>query len=449
MLKLTSDSEHLYMQVYHYYQKRILDGSLPGGTKMPSLRRCAREFELSRTTIESAYLQLAADGYILSKPQSGYYVTEIARNSPDPVSSASEPENPILYDFASSGVDRESFRFDLWRRYLKSALRQDERLLTYGKPQGEEDFRRVLADYVKEHRNILCSPRDIVVGAGVQSLLHILCPLLHTKKTVSFPTDSFLQGISVFQDYGFEVSYRNKNCQIIYVTPAHMTKWGEIMPVSRRLELIRHAAGQGSLILEDDFENEFVYLQKPTPSLYSLDQGQHVVYIGSFSRLLLPSIRISFMILPGGLSEAYQKAAPRYNQTASKAEQIALTQFIRDGHLASQTRRLRRLYSQKLKKLLEAVHAAFGEDIPLKIGSAGTSIALTLSAKKGDPKRSPRFFPSYAKSRKIRIEALFGDDSSVTVILSCSSMPAEEFPRACRSLRESWESFLYSSCSST
>ena len=108
-----------------------------------------------------------------------------------------------------------------------------------------------------------------------------------------------------------------------------MTKWGEIMPVKRRLELLKYADERHHLVIEDDFENEFVYFQKPTPSLFGLSGGQGVVYIGSFSRLLLPSIRISFMILPPELLNAYKKKAGFYNQTASKAEQIALCQFIR------------------------------------------------------------------------------------------------------------------------
>lgn len=440
MLRLTSDSDHLYMQVYHYFQKQIADGSLTPGSKMPSLRRCAQELELSRTTVEAAYLQLAADGYIISRPQSGYYVTSMGSRTQTSNPSKTSRLTPVRFDFASSGVDRESFRFQLWRRYLKSALRQDERLLTYGEPQGEEDFRQALADYVKKQRNILCKPEDIVVGAGVQSLLHILCPLLRTEKTVSFPTPSYFQGISVFQDYGFQVSYRNKDCDLIYVTPAHMTKWGEIMPVSRRLELIHHAA-KGHLVLEDDFENEFVYLQKPTPSLYTLDGGKHVVYIGSFSRLLLPSIRISFMILPQDLSCAYRKVAAHYNQTASKSEQIALTQFIRDGHLAAQVRRLRRLYAQKMKKLLDVITEVFQDQASLQIGSAGTCVALTFSAKKVTTERPLSRFPQFARLKSIGIEALSWDDHSITLLLSCSAMPLSDFPQACLALKAAWEEY--------
>ena len=249
----------LYLTVYRRYRELILDGTLPPGTKMPSLRTCARELKLSRTTIESAYLQLAADGYIIAKAQSGYYVTDIGEKRKKEENAPQRETPAYRFDFASSGADRESFRFDLWRRYMKSALRQDSRLLSYGEPQGEPDFRQVLSTYVRERRNILCSPDSIVVGAGVQNLLQILCPLIKDRETVSFPTPSFVQGSTVFSDFGFQIQYRNKNAHVIYVSPAHMTKWGEIMPVKRRLELIHHADAQGSLIIEDDFENEFVY----------------------------------------------------------------------------------------------------------------------------------------------------------------------------------------------
>ena len=153
---------HLYMEVYEYYRKLILDGKMTPGSKMPSLRKCSQELKLSRTTIETAYLQLAADGYIMAKAQSGYYVTEIASHQHKNNQPGTHKETHYRYDLASSGVDKESFRFDLWSRYMKSALRQNERMLTYGEPQGEADFRETLSDYIRERRNILCSPDDIV-----------------------------------------------------------------------------------------------------------------------------------------------------------------------------------------------------------------------------------------------------------------------------------------------
>ena len=422
ILDKNKKKEHLYLEVFHYYRELIMEKKLPPGSRMPSLRKCSQELKLSRTTIENAYLQLAAEGYIISKAQSGYYVTDIADRQHTSVrKTEKQTQTPCRFDFASSGVDRESFRFDLWRRYIKSALRQDERLLSYGEPQGEADLRDTLADYVREHRNVLCSGEDIVIGAGIQSLLHILCPLLEQRQTVSFPNPSFVQGSTVFHDYGFQVDYRNKDCDIIYVSPAHMTKWGDIMPVSRRLELVNYSAAHGSLVIEDDFENEFVYLQKPTPSLFGLAGGQNVVYLGTFSRLLLPSIRISFMVLPPELSALYRK----------KADQIALCQFIRDGHLAAQTRKLKRLYSVKLKALRSAVREVFGKDSQIQTGAAGTSLALTLSTT-----LTWQELQKKAQTNGLRLQLLREAPGKITLILSCSSMPVADFVPACKLLKD-------------
>lgn len=432
ILDKNKKKEHLYLEVFHYYRELIMEKKLPPGSRMPSLRKCSQELKLSRTTIENAYLQLAAEGYIISKAQSGYYVTDIADRQHTSVRKTEKhAQTPCRFDFASSGVDRESFRFDLWRRYIKSALRQDERLLSYGEPQGEADLRDTLADYVRERRNVLCSGEDIVIGAGIQSLLHILCPLLEQRQTVSFPNPSFVQGSTVFHDYGFQVDYRNKDCDIIYVSPAHMTKWGDIMPVSRRLELVNYSAAHGSLVIEDDFENEFVYLQKPTPSLFGLAGGQNVVYLGTFSRLLLPSIRISFMVLPPELSALYRKKEDQYNQTASKAEQIALCQFIRDGHLAAQTRKLKRLYSVKLKALRSAVQEVFGKDSQIQTGAAGTSLALTLSTT-----LTWQELQKKAQTNGLRLQLLREAPGKITLILSCSSMPVADFVPACKLLKD-------------
>lgn len=429
-LSFHSNKESLYLQVYDHYKNLIMEHRLPAGSRMPSLRKCAAELKLSRTTIENAYLQLAADGYIIARAQSGYYVTDIAAQ--DPVSPVSRHANlpPVKYDFASNGVDHESFRFDLWQRYLKSALRQSERLLSYGEPQGEADLRQVLADYIRQRRNVNCSADDIVIGAGMQSLLNILCPLIRNKKTVSFPNASFVQGSTIFADYGFDVRYRNKNCDVIYVSPAHMTKWGEIMPVSRRMELVHHASENGSLIIEDDYENEFVYFQRPTPSLFNLAGGHGVVYIGSFSRLLLPSIRLSFMVLPPSLSRQYAAVEERYSQTASKVEQIALCQFIRDGHLTSQTKKLKKLYAQKLKELKNVVQNMFGESCTIQTGAAGTSLALTVPYT-----RTGLELKKETRMNGLSLLILEESADTITLLLSCSSISTDEFEPACRLLK--------------
>lgn len=429
-LAFHSTKESLYLQVYEHYKNLIMEHRIPAGSRMPSLRKCSTELKLSRTTIENAYLQLAADGYIIARAQSGYYVTNIADQNPVPTISRHLNLPPVQYDFASNGVDRESFRFDLWQRYIKSALRQSDRLLSYGEPQGEADLRQVLADYIRQRRNVNCSADDIVIGAGMQGILNVLCPLIRDKKTVSFPNASFVQGSTIFSDYDFEVQYRNKDCDVIYVSPAHMTKWGEIMPVSRRMELVHYAAEKNRLIIEDDYENEFVYFQRPTPSLFNLAGGHGVVYIGSFSRLLLPSIRLSFMVLPPDLSRKYAAVADRYSQTASKVEQIALCQFIRDGHLTSQTKKLKKLYAQKLKALKSEVQNTFGSNCMIKTGAAGTSLALTVPYT-----RTGLELKREARMNGMSLLILEESADTITLLLSCSSIASNDFAPACQLLK--------------
>ena len=429
VLSKDQDSKFLYVSAYRHFEQMILDGSLLPGERLPSLRKASQETGLSRTTLETAYLLLAADGYIYARPNSGYYVTDLGRRMHPETNSAVQPIN-IRYDFSTSGSDPDSFRLDLWSRYMKNALRQDERMRTYGAAQGEPDLRQALCAYLRRHRNIYCSPEQIVVGASTQSLLQLICPLLKPRQSVSFPTPGFSQGRAVFSDYGFSLSTRDKTCDIIYVSPAQMTKWGELMTPARRMELVALSRETNRLVIEDDYGNEFIYLPKPAPSLFGLDGGIHTLYLGSFSRLLLPSIRISFMILPSFLRKIYSKKSELYNQTASKAEQIALSQFISDGHFEAQLRRQKRIYGQKRAALLSSVREVF-PDRDCRIGPAGTVLALTLPAS-----LPPQEFAALALHHGIRLSATADQPGLLTVLLSCQGLPQEDFIPGLKLLRQ-------------
>ena len=337
-----------YIEIYNYYKNLILTNQLKAGDKLPSVRAATQLLPVSKTTIQNAYFELQADGYVIASPKSGYYVTE-QKNIVQKVTAHTEENSKILYDLKSGDADEESFDVKLWQRYIKSALRQEERLLSYGDVQGETDLREVLSDYIRAKRNVSASSDRIVVGAGVQSLLYILCSLIKNKGTVSFPDKSFVQGMNLFADYGFEVKTRNKDADIIYVSPSHMTSYGNVMPIKRRLELVEYSKKRGSLVIEDDFDSDFLYQTKPIPSLFALSNAQNIIYMGSFSNVLIPGIRISFMVLTEELANEFQKCKNRFSQTASKTEQIALCQYIRDGHINSQARKVRRLYTAKAK----------------------------------------------------------------------------------------------------
>ena len=379
-------SQPAYIQLYNYFRGLILTGALPSGSKLPSIRGCARRFSVSKTTVESAYVQLEAEGCIYSVPQSGFYVSEMSKlvggEKFFQTSYETKSSDNIIYDFTSSAADEESFDFKLWQRYIKSSLRTGARLLDYGDPQGEEDLRKALCEYVSRSRGIICSPSQIVIGAGVQNLLQLLCALEKEKSTVHFLGQPYPKGEQIFCDYGKSVATDEKYnisvpADIIYTCPSHINYMGDVLPVSKRIDLIKYARENSCLIIEDDFDSEFSYTGHPVPALQSLDGGNNVVYIGTFSKLLIPSIRISFLVLTASLSKKYSCVRHLYNQTASKTEQIALCRYISDGHLYSRLKKTKKLYADKTKQFYTCLKEYAGSDV--EISSSGFFVSLKLA----------------------------------------------------------------------
>lgn len=446
--KDTSSKEPLYIKLYEYYKNLISSGVLKAGTKLPSIRRCSAERVISRTTVEGAYLQLAAEGYITSKPGSGFYINELNYIGLHPALHTSEakvqPNLKILYDFATSAVDLKSFNFDLWSRYIKSALRNGERLLSYGDPQGEYDLRVSIASYVAKHRGVVCNPEQIVIGAGIQSLLHILCSLTGNRSPVYFTGSSFDKGQAIFDDRGFNTStygtitddlsdFETNKVKIIYTSPSHITPWGDVMPMQTRLSLLSFAQSKDCLIIEDDYDSEFRYYGRPIPSLQGLDGGHKVVYMGTFSKLLLPSLRISFMIMPIELVDKYTSIGHLYNQTASKTEQIALCQFIRDGHLERQIKKSRKLYMTKSHELCLAVNRIFKDKAKAIPGSGGFLIKVELKSELTSIDIAKK-----AKDVGVLINSIMDDSSGHPKIsLSCSGVNEKDFDKALVILKDS------------
>ena len=411
----------VYEQVYSFYVKQIEDGSLKTGDRMPSIRESERTLNVSRTSIETAYLQLAADGYIYSVEKVGYFVSDMVlriENENNQVISGNKKESKeYTYDLAVIGEDKTVSCLQLWRRYMKSALRQEERLLNYPNNQGEEDLRQEIAAYVRKTRNIICSADDIVIGAGFQSLLSLLISLIPGEKTISFPTKNFADGATIFKNAGYEVNYRNKECHVIYVTPSYMTKWGEVMTMKRRHELIDHARINNHLIIEDDYQNEFVFSNKATPSLYAMTGGENIAFLGSFSRVLLPSVRISFLILPKGVRKEYEGIKHLYNQTASIAEQIALASFLRDGHLNRHIKKMRRLYEEKRRLMYEGLKKVFTKDASIFMGESGMEIGVKLSGKDLEDK---------LKKGDVCVNIVDSGSDSAMFLVSCSRIDIDE-----------------------
>ena len=422
----------VYEKVCEYYINQMKEGALKPGDKMPSIRTSEKILGVSRTSIETGFLQLAADGYIYSVEKVGYFVSDMLENN-----NASEKQDEQVakpgaklyeYDLATIGEDKTVSCLNLWRRYMKSALRQEDRLLSYADNQGEYDLRQEIAAYVRKNRNIICSADDVVIGAGFQNLLQILIPLIPGEKTISFPTKDFMDGAILFKSAGFAVSFRDKDSHVIYVTPSYMTKWGDVMPMKRRRELAEHVTKNNHLLIEDDYQNEFVYSSKPTPSLYAMTGGENVAFLGSFSRVLLPSVRISFLILPKKARKEYLQLRGLYNQTASKAEQIALAQFLRDGHLDRHIKKIKRLYDDKRNLMYEALQKHFSDNAEIIMGESGMELAVKL---KGDN------ILAQIENSQVAVNILEASENAATMLISCSKIESENIYNAIQKLNDS------------
>lgn len=382
----------LYQQLYQAIREAIESGTLPLGAKMPSIRQLPEELGVSRTTVEAAYQQLCVEGYLKSRPQRGYFVAAARRHGEElPVQSVSLPsarrKAPILYDFGTDRVDMDSADITIWKRHIRDVLNRPDSITSYGDPQGELSLREALASYAYRARGVHAFPEQIIIGAGIQPLLTILCGLLSEKK-VAMDSTGFLQAERAFDDCAMEVirlpadeeglsveALTHSGAPQVLVSPSAPTGQTAVMPPSRRFDLLHWAESSGGLIIEDDYNGELRYTARPIPALQGSGQ-ESTVYLGSFSKLLLPSVRISYMVLPVRLTQLYAPRARAYNQTASKIEQLALADYIREGQLERHLRRMRKLYHGKSEAILSSLRSTFGAELPVFLQE--TSLAVVI-----------------------------------------------------------------------
>ncbi len=358
-----------YVRLYFCIRREIEKGNIEPSFKLPSIRCVAKELSLSTTTVENAYNQLLVEGYIYSIPQKGYYAAQLDKTFFDinkPVSKEKEFIEPSRMN--TEYIDTTLFNFHEWRKLYAQVVADFPQLFFQdGDPQGEFELRKALSDYVYQARGVECNPNQIVVGAGVQTLLHAICDITAgiLPPKVAFEEPGFTDVRPVFTNRGYSLyaialdksgirveSLFESRASMCYVSPSHQYPTGLVMPIQNRLELLKWAEQTKGFILEDDYDSELRFEGRPVPSLFSLDKKHRVIYMGSFSTLLAPSIRISYMILPQTLKKLYQEKSQDYRSTVSTQEQLTLALFLKDGFFGRHLRRMRKKCSEKLKVLL-------------------------------------------------------------------------------------------------
>ncbi|MEI3219708.1 MAG: PLP-dependent aminotransferase family protein [Lachnoclostridium sp.] len=457
-LKLQEKSP-LYEQIYLYIKKNIQNGQITYGEKLPSTRALSRHLEVSRSTVELAYEQLLSEGYIEAKPCRGFFVAQIEglyrleRTDTAKEQKKEIPQKKYAYDFTPNGVDLNSFPYNVWRKLSREILVDDRtELFRTGNPQGEESFRKAICDYLYQARGVTCLPEQIIVGAGSDYLMMLLCTIIGRERIIAVENPTYKQAYRLFlsQSYpvlpidmdksGMEVEKLKKTgADIAYVTPSHQYPTGIVMPMKRRMELLMWAnEKEGRYIIEDDYDSEFRYKGKPIPALQGYDAGQKVVYLGTFSKSIAPAIRLSYMVLPLPLLAVYEKKCRFLNSTVSKVDQLIVQHFIEDGYYERHLNKTRALYKSRHDALINGLKPL--ADISRMSGEhAGVHLLLTFENGMQEEELIER-----AEYNGIRVYGLSDyiigkqERTKPTVLLGYANLSEEKIKEACKILCEIW-----------
>lgn len=350
----------LYYSLYIKIKEAAECGAIKKGEKLPSIREAATQLGVSRTTVENAYTRLCIEGIAESRPQRGYFITGNKNKfKSNTIKSKVKPQN-IEYDFSSRSIDTAAADTELWKRTLRSVLWDSSLLTSYGEKQGEMKLREALVNYSYKARGVKAEAENIVIGAGVGPLLNILCGLVGREVTVGIENGGFAEAEGIFSDYGIKTvlldsdsngatlkSIKENEVDMLFLLPSALSKISVSALNNRRNEFVKWAENiKDRFIIEDDYNGELRYTARTVTSFQG-KSPENTVYIGSFSKLLLPSVRIAYMVLPHLLAERLRERETGYNQTCGKIEQLALAEYILKGALEKQLRRLRRIYYNK------------------------------------------------------------------------------------------------------
>jgi GntR family transcriptional regulator/MocR family aminotransferase len=466
----------LHQQIYDAYRAAIVDGSLRPGQRIPSTRVLASEICVSRFPVLNAYAQLLAEGYVESRVGAG---TVIASSLPDqltssePVGSTHSPTPsgprsvarhcsilprvasfPWLQSWGAFRVGQvafDQFPLHVWSNLVARRCRSmDAHAFHYGDPMGSMEFRETIANYLKTARSLHCEAEQVMIVGGSQQALEISARVLLDRgnsvwveqpgyrlaRDVFALTGCHPVGVPVDNE-GLDVAAGIKQCRkarAAFVTPSHQFPLGVTMSASRRLQLVDWAQNSGSWIIEDDYDSEFRYESLPIASLQGLDSNSRVIYIGTFSKVLFPSLRVGYIVIPSDLVERFQAIRRVMDLSPPSFYQEVLSDFIREGHFARHIRRMRVHYGELRSALVVSLGRELGPLVEVLGDEAGMHVAVMLQNGSRDldiAERAARLnlslwplSPSY-----------MGEASRQGFILGFGGTRLTEIPNAVRKLR--------------
>lgn len=463
----------LYQQIYEYVKKEIRTGKLQRNEKLPSTRSLAEYLQVARSTVDSAYSQLLAEGYITAKPCKGYFVSSIdelfdlsrqgaeegKRETAKPEKVSGQQGSKYQYDFSPHAISMKNFPFATWKRITKDILVDaNSEMFALGNPQGDYELRDTISRYLHSARGVSCKPEQMIVGAGNDYLLMLLEKILG-QLPIAMENPTYQRAYRVFRSFECEIealpmdesgismeALNRSKAKVAYVMPSHQYPTGIVMPIGRRLELLKWAEQEEDrYLIEDDYDSEFRYKGKPIPSLQASDRAGKVIYIGTFSKSIAPAIRVGYMVLPVKLLDKYRENCGFYASTVSRIDQRILNEFIRDGYFERYLNKMRKIYKEKHDFLLEQI-SGFEKKFYLSGENAGLHVLLT--SKKGIPEKeliltaAKEGVKVYGLSDALLAQEEENKKYKNTILLGYGALEKEEIRKGVEILKQAWKDFL-------
>lgn len=426
----------LATQLYGSLRMAIQSGQLARGFRLPSTRDLALQLSVSRTTVISAFDQLVAEGYLTSVVGQGTHVClrlpeeslmgrfhqvrtgggaaggeGTARKADCQMSAFGRrvSETEVRYlpaphetkPFRAGVPALDAFPLALWSRVVRSVWRGiSSDVLSYGDAEGWRPLRSAIAGYVRGFRGVRCSDEQVMIVNGTQQAIDIVCRLvLEPGDRVLFESPGYPRARQAFQAHGIQLVNvpvdpdgmnvslaigNGREAKLAYITPSHQFPLGVTMTIERRMQLIEWASRNPGWIVEDDYDSEFRYAHRPIPALQGLDFGDRTIYVGSFSKVIYPSLGIGFAVVPPCLVDGFRAVLAMAGRPPSLVDQMVLTEFIVEGHFARHLRRMRTVHEARRSVLLEILHQQLGGVLEIVGADAGLHLTAILDKKWND-----------------------------------------------------------------
>ena len=375
----------LYEALYRCIRADILSGALAPNQKLPSKRTLSANLKVSKITVEGAYNQLLEEGYIRSQEKVGYFVEEVVR--PQTVAVQTQrpaqqlPQKGDRIDLTANGPVH--FPFSAWSKLQREVLLEvGEQLLLPLHNQGLPELRQAITEHLRQFRGMEVDPENILVGAGTDFLYNLLVQLLGRDKCYAVEEPGYGKIRKIYASAGVECISApmdklgvlpTVDAQVLHISPSHHFPTGLVTPLSRRQELLAWARQQTErYIIEDDYDSEFRFSSHPMPTMQSLDGGERVIYMNTFSKTLAPSIRVSYMVLTPALMAAFREKLGFYSCTVPSFQQYTLARLIERGHFEKHLNRMRKFYKTRRNRMLAALEECpYGDKLTVLEENAG------------------------------------------------------------------------------